>query len=80
MSKQDMSNESAERTSPVTGEGYVVPITGLLALLFALLAGGTAYPALTSGSVSLATLPVIFGAASLLCIRLRQRYIDAKEE
>jgi hypothetical protein len=60
-------------------EGYVVPITGLLALLFALLAGGSAYPAVRSGSVGLAALPIIFGAASLLCLKLRQRAVEATE-
>jgi hypothetical protein len=59
------------------GETYGAPITGLLALLFAVLAGATAYPTVTSGSVSLVAFPVIFGLASLLCVRLRQRYVES---
>lgn len=75
-----MADDSTRREGPVIGEGYVIPITGLLALIFALMAGGTAYPAVRSGSLALAPLPVIFGAASLVCIRLRKRYVEAKAE
>lgn len=75
-----MSEESDNSRQLVTENGYVIPITGLLATVFALLAGGTAYPAITSGSVSLATLPVIFGAGSLICLRLRQRYVERKDQ
>ncbi|WP_436934572.1 hypothetical protein [Halovenus marina] len=62
------------------GETYGVPITGLLALLFAVLAGATAYPAVTSGSLGSVAFPVIFGLASLLCVRLRQRYAESTAE
>ena len=71
-----MSNNSNERITP-TG-GYIAPIAGLLALLFALMAGGSAYPAITSGSLALAIVPVIFGGISLLCLRIRQRALEAK--
>ncbi|SDQ46744.1 hypothetical protein [Natronobacterium texcoconense] len=70
-----MSNEKA---SPFP-DGFVVPITGLLALLFAVMAGMTVLPAL-SGSASDMALPIIFGGASLLAFRLRQRAIAANEE
>ena len=71
-----MSDNSNERITP-TG-GYVAPITGLLALLFALMAGGSAYPAITSGSLGLAVVPIIFGGISLLCLRIRQRALEAQ--
>ncbi|MEF8812846.1 MAG: hypothetical protein V5A55_03395 [Halovenus sp.] len=60
-------------------DGYVIPITGLLSILFMILAGGTAYSAFTSGSIGVMTLPVIFGSAGLYCLRLRQRYIENTE-
>lgn len=72
------SNSDTEKRITPTG-GYVAPISGLLALLFALMAGGSAYPALTSGSLGLAVLPVIFAAMSLLCVQIRQRYLAAQE-
>lgn len=75
-----MTGNSTEDDSRLTTDGYVVPITGLLALLFALLAGGSAYPAVQSGSVGLAAVPVIFGVASVLCLRLRQRAVEADDE
>lgn len=75
-----MSNDSSRRQGPVTTEGYVVPISGLLALVFALMAGASAYPAITSGSIAIAALPVIFGAASVLFFRVRQRAVEAKAE
>lgn len=75
-----MGDDSTRREGPVTADGYVIPITGLLALIFALMAGGSAYPAFASGSTGAMALPVIFGAASLLFFRLRQRYVEAQEE
>lgn len=69
-----MSNEKAS----VFSDGFVVPITGLLALLFAIMAGMTVYPAL-SGSPGDIALPIIFGIASLLSFRLRQRALAARD-
>jgi len=63
----------------VFSEGYAVPITGLLSVLFALLAGMSLYPALSGGLGDLA-LPVIFGATSIVCFRLRQRCIAARDD
>ena len=60
-------------------DGYVVPITGLLAFLFALMAGMSVFPAL-SGEPGDLVLPVIFGAASLVCLRIRSGYARAEEE
>ena len=56
-------------------DGFAVPITGLLAFLFAVLAGASAYPALSGswGTEAVAT-PAIFAVASLVCLRLRSKY------
>lgn len=59
-------------------DGFAVPITGLLALVFALMAGMSVLPAL-SGSPSDLAFPVIFGVASVVCFRLRRRYAAARE-
>lgn len=72
-----MSNESG-RGGGAFPDGFAVPITGLLAFVFALMAGMSVMPAL-SGSLADLSLPVIFGAASVLCFRLRQRYVAARE-
>jgi len=64
--------------SGVFVDGFAVPITGLLSFLFALLAGMSVYPAL-SGSLGDIALPIIFGAASIVSFRLRQRYIAAQD-
>lgn len=53
-------------------DGYVVPISGLVALVFALMAGITAGRAL-SGDPADVALPLIFGVASLVAARIRQR-------
>lgn len=73
-----MSNESGDEEASAFPEGFVVPITGLLAFLFAMMAGMSVRPAL-SGSPGDLALPLIFGAASLVCFRLRQRAIAARE-
>ncbi|MFB1063016.1 hypothetical protein [Natrinema sp. H-ect4] len=74
-----MSNEpNDERWSTFT-EGFVVPIAGLLALLFAVMAGMTVQPAL-SGSASDLLTPIIFAGVALLCFRLRQRAVAARED
>ncbi|MFW5977842.1 MAG: hypothetical protein ACOCP2_01225 [Halohasta sp.] len=62
----------------VFSEGYAVPISGLLAVLFALMAGMSVYPAL-SGDPGAVVLPLIFGAASLYSIRKRKQYLTARE-
>ncbi|ADJ15643.1 hypothetical protein [Halalkalicoccus jeotgali] len=60
-------------------EGVVVPITGLLALLFAVMAGMSLRPAL-SGPPSHLTFPIAFAVASALCFRLRRRYVAARAD
>ena len=64
----------------VFSEGFVVPISGLLALLFALFAGVALGNAIggDGGLVDFA-LPVSFAAVSLLAFRLRQRARAARE-
>ena len=57
---------------PIT-DGYVVPIAGLIALLFALMAGLTA-PRALSGEPTDALLPIGFALGALAALRLRQRY------
>ncbi|MFW5916808.1 MAG: hypothetical protein ACOCRD_00200 [Halorubrum sp.] len=57
-------------------DGYVVPIAGLLGLLFALMAGLTA-PRALSGDPADAVLPVGFAVGSLATIWFRQRYAAA---
>mgnify|MGYP006286489561 CR=1 FL=1 len=61
----------------VFSDGFAVPITGLLSFLFALLAGMSVAPAL-SGSLGDLALPIIFAVSSIVCFRLRQRYIAAR--
>ncbi|MFC7324315.1 hypothetical protein ACFQMF_06940 [Halorubrum rutilum] len=58
---------------PMIAEGYVVPIAGLMALLFALMAGLTAGRAL-SGNPADAALPLAFALGALAAIRIRGRY------
>jgi len=53
--------------------GYVGPISGLLALCFALMAGLTAGRAL-SGDPADAALPVAFALGAILAMRFRQRH------
>jgi hypothetical protein len=50
-----------------------------LALLFAVMAGMTVQPAL-SGSASDLLTPIIFAGVALLCFRLRQRAVAARED
>ena len=59
-------------------DGYVVPITGLMALVFALMAGLTA-PRALSGDPADAVLPVGFAIGALAALRLRQRYAGAAD-
>ncbi|WP_181692825.1 hypothetical protein [Natronomonas sp. LN261] len=61
-------------------DGFVVPITGLLAFLFAVLAGASAYPAISgSWGVDAVALPIVFIAASLVCLRLRSKYRGGRD-
>ncbi|WP_336363220.1 hypothetical protein [Halalkalicoccus salilacus] len=69
-------SESSRDDGALPGE-FAVPITGLLAFVFALMAGMSVLPAL-SGSPGDLAFPVIFGAASVLFFRLRQRYLAAR--
>jgi len=73
-----MGNESSRDGGSAFPDGFAVPITGLLAFLFALMAGMSVFPAL-SGSLGDIALPIIFGAASIISFRLRQRYIAARD-
>lgn len=68
----------SSRDDGAFSEGFAVPITGLLAFVFALMAGMTVLPAL-SGSPGDLALPLIFGGASVVCFRLRRRYVAARE-
>lgn len=70
--------ESSRDDRSVFSDGFAVPITGLLSFLFALLAGMSVVPAL-SGSLADLALPVVFAASSIVCFRLRQRYLAARE-
>ena len=70
-----MSDESGG--SAVT-EGYVVPIAGLVAFMFALMAGLTAGRALSGDPADIAV-PVGFGAISLLALRIRIKAVAARE-
>ncbi|MBZ6493873.1 MULTISPECIES: hypothetical protein [Natrinema] len=74
-----MSNEPSEERWSTFTEGFVVPIAGLLALLFATMAGMSVLPALSGSPSDLAT-PVIFAAVALLSFRVRQRAIAARED
>jgi hypothetical protein len=62
--------------STFTG-GYVGPVSGLLALCFALMAGLTAGRAL-SGDPADAVLPVAFALGAVLAIRFRQRHVGGE--
>lgn len=67
-----------ERFSPFES-GFVVPIAGLLSLIFAVMAGASVGFAL-NGSTELFGLPIIFGAASLFFFYVRKQRLDAMEE
>lgn len=73
-----MTSESNDDRSVAFSEGYMVPIMGLLSVLFALMTGMSLWPAL-SGTPSDFALPVIFGIATVISFRLRQRAIAAQE-
>ena len=72
-----MTSEPGQDGDSAFPTGFAVPITGLLSVLFALMAGMSVLPAL-SGSLGDAVLPAVFGVCSLLCFRLRQRYLAAE--
>ncbi|SNR46448.1 hypothetical protein [Halorubrum vacuolatum] len=67
-----------DRRGAAFSEGFVVPIAGLLSLLFALMAGITLGNAI-GGAPSDYALPVTFGIVSILAFRLRQRVRAARE-
>ncbi|GAB6879147.1 hypothetical protein JCM17823_14210 [Halorubrum gandharaense] len=60
-------------------EGFVIPIAGLLSLLFALMAGVTLGNALGSGDPVAFGFPIGFAAVSLIAFRIRQRARAARE-
>ncbi|XVH30802.1 hypothetical protein ACNS7O_10415 [Haloferacaceae archaeon DSL9] len=74
-----MSRDPSRRDGGAFPDGFAVPITGLLAFLFALMAGMSVFPAL-SGSPGDLAIPIIFGLSSLVCFRLRRRYAAARAE
>lgn len=74
-----MGSESGRGDGGAFSQGFAIPITGLLAFVFALMAGMSVLPAL-SGSPGDLVLPLIFGIASILCFRLRQQYLAARED
>jgi len=74
-----MENESNRDDRSAFPGGFAVPITGLLSFIFALMAGMSVFPAL-SGSLGDLALPIIFGAASIVCFRLRLRYLAARDD
>lgn len=74
-----MSNEPNDEGWTTFTDGFIVPIAGLLALLFAVMAGMSVLPALSGSPQDLLT-PIIFGGAALLCFRLRRRAIEARDD
>ncbi|MGQ3327783.1 MULTISPECIES: hypothetical protein [Halorubrum] len=64
--------------SPIT-DGYVVPIAGLIALCFAVMAGLTA-PRALSGEPAQALLPIGFAIGALAALRLSQRHAAASAD
>ncbi|ELZ36749.1 hypothetical protein C471_14243 [Halorubrum saccharovorum DSM 1137] len=70
-------SDGSDRTT-VT-DGYVVPIAGLMALLFAVMAGLTA-PRAFSGEPTEALLPIGFAVGSLAALRLSQRHAAANAD
>jgi len=74
----DVPHERRTNRTPFT-DGYMVPIAGLLALLFALMAGLTAQRALL-GDPADAVLPVGFAIGALAALRFRQRYAAASAD
>jgi hypothetical protein len=62
------------------GEGYLIPISGLLALIFAIFAGATAFRAFSARSPVLAIAPIIFGLVSIYLVRVRQKASEQQNE
>jgi hypothetical protein len=71
-----MSDESG---GSAFGEGYVIPIAGLLSFMFALMAGLTAQRAL-SGDPADVAVPVGFAAIAVLALRIRMKAVAARSE
>ncbi|VTT87802.1 hypothetical protein DM2_1136 [Halorubrum sp. DM2] len=71
---EDMSDESG---GSAFTEGYVVPIAGLLALMFALMAGLTAQRALSGDPADIAV-TVGFAAVAVIALRIRIKAVAAK--
>lgn len=70
---------SDESSGSAFTEGYVVPIAGLLALMFALMAGLTAQRAL-SGDPADVAVTVGFAVVAVLALRIRIKAVAAREE
>jgi hypothetical protein len=66
--------ESPDESDGSTGRSFLAPISGLLAVVFAVMAGATLSNALT-GPPEEFLLPVALGAASVGCMLLRQRLL-----
>lgn len=77
MAATDSTGMSDDGRAAIT-DGYVAPIAGLLALVFALMTGITAGRALSGDPADIA-LPVIFALASLAAVRVRQRSLAARD-
>jgi hypothetical protein len=71
-----MSDESG---GSAFGEGYVIPIAGLLSFTFALMAGLTAQRAL-SGDPADVAVPVGFAVIAVLALRIRMKAVAARSE
>ena len=74
-----MSDEAGDERFSAFESGFVVPIAGLLSLLFAVMAGASVGFAL-DGSTELFGLPIIFGAVSLFFFYVRKQRLDAMDE
>lgn len=73
-----MSDDETERYSAFE-HGFIVPIAGLLSVVFVGMAGVTAASAL-QGSLEFFVLTVIFAASGLLCFWIRKRRLEAMTE
>ncbi|MFW5999853.1 MAG: hypothetical protein ACOCPY_00185 [Halorubrum sp.] len=70
---------SDESEGSAFGEGYVVPIAGLLSFMFALMAGLTAQRAL-SGDPADVAVTVGFALIAVLAMRIRTKAVAGRSE
>ncbi|ELZ47612.1 hypothetical protein C465_10491 [Halorubrum distributum JCM 9100] len=68
---------SDESEGSAFGEGYVIPIAGLLSFMFALMAGLTAQRAL-SGDPTDVAVTVGFAVVAVLALRIRMKAVAAR--